>query len=305
MKRSYLLGSLLVIPALVLFLASVPGCTKTDKGGKEGTASKENVSKEGTKEGDGGSKKAEAVVAKADGSLKGKVIYDGTPPDRPPLPMKGHADEKVCMAGPHLDQKWIVSKEHGVANVVVYLEAPEGKFFAVDEKIVKEQKPEVVIDQPHCVYEPHVVALFPVWRDADNKQHKDGQKLLVKNSSAGISHNTKITADKGVIFNAVQFDPKGDAVDKLTFSQGPKKPVDVSCDKHTWMNAKILTFDHPFFAVTDEKGDFEIKHVPTGVPVTVKYWHEDIGIKDAAKDQTFKAAENDLPEIKVKAKAAS
>jgi hypothetical protein len=40
--------------------------------------------------------------------------------------------------------------------------------------------------------------------------------------------------------------------------------VRVFCDIHSHMNAFVLVFDHPFFAVTDGAGRFRIPGVPPG-----------------------------------------
>jgi hypothetical protein len=51
----------------------------------------------------------------------------------------------------------------------------------------------------------------------------------------------------------------------------------VVCDTHAWMLGYVHVFDHPFFAVTDEKGNFSIANVPPG-KYTLKAWHEDAGV---------------------------
>jgi hypothetical protein len=40
--------------------------------------------------------------------------------------------------------------------------------------------------------------------------------------------------------------------------------VRVFCDIHSHMNAYILVFSHPFFAVTDDAGQYRIGNVPPG-----------------------------------------
>jgi len=40
--------------------------------------------------------------------------------------------------------------------------------------------------------------------------------------------------------------------------------VRVFCDIHSHMNAFILVFSHPFFAVTDGDGRYHIDNVPPG-----------------------------------------
>jgi len=55
-----------------------------------------------------------------------------------------------------------------------------------------------------------------------------------------------------------------------------RKPglMKLQCDAgHTWMSGYIYVFEHPYYAVTDEKGAFTIKDVPPG-DYTVEMWHE-------------------------------
>lgn len=49
--------------------------------------------------------------------------------------------------------------------------------------------------------------------------------------------------------------------------------VRVFCDIHSHMNAYILVFGHPFFAVTDEEGRYRIERVPSG-SYSVVAWNE-------------------------------
>ena len=49
--------------------------------------------------------------------------------------------------------------------------------------------------------------------------------------------------------------------------------VRVFCDIHSHMNAFILVFSHPFFAVTNAAGDYGIENVPPGT-YTVIAWNE-------------------------------
>ncbi|HHZ98873.1 MAG TPA: carboxypeptidase regulatory-like domain-containing protein [Candidatus Marinimicrobia bacterium] len=54
--------------------------------------------------------------------------------------------------------------------------------------------------------------------------------------------------------------------------------VRVKCDVHPWMGAFIGVLDHPFYSVTDEKGNFEIENLPPGT-YTVEAWHERLPAK--------------------------
>ena len=51
--------------------------------------------------------------------------------------------------------------------------------------------------------------------------------------------------------------------------------VRVFCDIHSHMNAFILVFSHPFFAVTDEDGRYHIDNVPPGT-YSVVAWNEGV-----------------------------
>ena len=53
----------------------------------------------------------------------------------------------------------------------------------------------------------------------------------------------------------------------------------VKCDLHPHMRAYWLILDHPFAAITDAKGRFEIKGLPAGNH-EFRVWHERVGYVD-------------------------
>jgi hypothetical protein len=53
--------------------------------------------------------------------------------------------------------------------------------------------------------------------------------------------------------------------------------VPFKCDVHGWMNAYVGVLDHPFFAVTDNEGKFDLKGLPPGT-YTIEAWHEKAGV---------------------------
>ena len=61
-------------------------------------------------------------------------------------------------------------------------------------------------------------------------------------------------------------------------------PVRVDCNIHPWMKAYLFVFDHPYFAVTDENGQFEIKLAPAG-NYRLVIW-QDMGWKDGNRTGT-------------------
>jgi hypothetical protein len=59
----------------------------------------------------------------------------------------------------------------------------------------------------------------------------------------------------------------------LPVSEAERTPGELTCDIHPWMKAYWMVLDNPYFAVTDDKGNFEIKQVPAGTQKVV-VWHE-------------------------------
>jgi len=119
---------------------------------------------------------------------------------------------------------------------------------------------EVVIDQPCCKFEPHAVAL------------REGQVLIAKNSS-DILHNFDWVGGEGQSENRLVPARGQITIDVLEASQ---KPFSVQCAVHPWMSAYFRVFDHPYFAVTDGDGKFEMKHAPAG-KYNIVMWHEGMG----------------------------
>ena len=52
--------------------------------------------------------------------------------------------------------------------------------------------------------------------------------------------------------------------------------IKVFCEIHSHMTATVMVFDHPWFAVPDESGQFELPAVPPGQREIVA-WHERLG----------------------------
>ena len=55
--------------------------------------------------------------------------------------------------------------------------------------------------------------------------------------------------------------------------------VPFKCDVHGWMNAYVGVLDHPYYAVTDKDGKFELKSLPPGT-YTIEAWHEKLGAQE-------------------------
>jgi hypothetical protein len=138
--------------------------------------------------------------------------------------------------------------------VVIYLKkAPEGY------KAPPEPTEPAVFDQKGCRFMPRVLAV------------RCNQPMLIK-SGDPIVHNTNIAAVRNAGFNqAIKPNDRDGVAWKYPKPEG--LPIPVKCDFHTWMKAYHLPLDHPFVAVTDEEGKFEIKGLPPGKH-NFTVWHE-------------------------------
>jgi hypothetical protein len=283
MRRFPFFGALMLLPAFALvFLVGCPGPAK-DKDKKAGDGAVAADAKGGDK-----GQKAGATVeitANTDGDIVGFVKYKGAPPDPKPLPaIAAHKDAAACMAGAKVsmievvDQTWLV-KDGKLANVAVYLAPPSGKKFKITDALKKPFDKAVVVDQPFCQYVPHVSAIYA-----------GIQPFAVKNS-AEVGHNVKIVGNKNPPTDD-NLKPKSDITPERKYEK-ETGPINLSCSIHNWMNAKLLTFDHPYFAVSKEDGSFTIKNAPVGEELAVWIWHESMGAKGIeAQKVTLKKGEN-------------
>jgi plastocyanin len=134
---------------------------------------------------------------------------------------------------------------------VVYLEsAPRGAF--------EQSEPgRAVMDQRNETFVPHVLAIttgtvvdFP---NSDRIYHNVFSLSKTKRFDLGrypVGHSKQVRFDQAGI-------------------------VRVFCDIHSHMNAFILVFSHPFFAVTDADGRYHIDNVPAG-NYSVIAWNEGV-----------------------------
>jgi hypothetical protein len=217
------------------------------------------------------------------GTIKGQVVYEGTAPE--PQKINVDKDQQHCLSkGPLFTQDWVVNpKNNGVRWAFVYLQpAPDPndlakkKTLPVHPTLKDVPKEPVVMDQPCCQFEPHSLAM------------REGQTWIAKNS-APIPHNVHWTSLKNPGNNVIL--PPGGKTE-VTDLVADRVPVNVKCDIHGWMHAYLFVFDHPYFTVTDENGDFEIKNAPAGT-YNLVIWQESVGWRD------YKTVEVDGKKIRI------
>jgi len=284
-----------LVPVLA-FLASAPGCAKKETD-REEDLPRGKFSGNREKGGATAVSRGEPLKADPNGTIHGRVVLKGDKPVMAVIEkMASHNDHAGCLAGEEfekLDQKWIIGENNGVANVVVFLKPPAGKYFQIKEEDRKLDGKKVVLDQPHCAFVPHVIAAFPSYWDGKSLQ-PTGQEFVVKNS-APFNHNTNWKGDPLKTGGGNRTLKQGE---ELAINLVPEtNPIQVSCDIHPWMYGRVWAFDNPYHAVTKSDGTFEIKDVPTGVDLGVVAWHEVPGFFNGGKDgikQKFATGDNKI-----------
>ena len=118
----------------------------------------------------------------------------------------------------------------------------------------------MTVDQKECRYHPHVFGV------------QVGQPLEILNSDPTL-HNIHAVAKNNREFNNGQ--PLQNMKTTHTFT-APEVMVPFKCDVHGWMNAFVGVLNHPYFAVTDAAGTFNLKTLPAGT-YTIEAWHEKLG----------------------------
>ncbi len=203
----------------------------------------------------------EGGEVKDGGAISGKVTFAGTPPARKEVPVT--KDKEVCGKEKHLSWDLIVGPTKGIENVVVRLvDIKKGK---------KWPSTKPTLDQNGCVYKPHVVVM------------PAGGELDILNSD-GILHNIHTYSTANPPFNKAQ--PKFKKV--LTEKFAKPEMIQAKCDAHAWMSGWIVVSEHPYVAVSDEKGEFTLKDVPPG-QYKLEVWQETLG--KTVKDVSVKAKE--------------
>jgi plastocyanin len=197
------------------------------------------------------------LAAAADGTVTGKVLFEGKRPEPKLLPGTPEQTKGCCPEGKNVnlvDPRLLVGEQGGIANVVVTIEVPGAK--------AEPPKEPLVVDQRACVFEPHVVVLHA------------GATVRFLNSDA-VSHNVRANSMKNEAFNrTLAPGGKEDVVlDK------PDK-VMIGCDYHPWMSMVIFVTDTPFHAVTAADGTFSIPGLKPGT-YKAKLWHETLGRAEA------------------------
>jgi len=182
-------------------------------------------------------------------TLKGTVRYAGAPHEKKKLSVT--IDQYICGKDKE-GEDLMISPSNGIRYAVVSLQnpPPSAKWEA--------NSPAVKMDQKQCSFVPRVVVV-PVGGTVD---FLNSDRLL---------HNVRGGGKQNPAFNRAQPHAR-------TISIVFKKPevLRVECDLHSWMRGWVVVAEHPFYAVTNEQGEFALDNVPPG-KYTLQVWQETLG----------------------------
>lgn len=199
-------------------------------------------------------KKYEEIDVTDGGTIRGRVVFNGEVPE---LTLLVTQDQSVCR---HTDGKTKsprlkIGGGNGVAETLVYLKNIErGKpLSALDGP--------ATLDQVGCAYDPFLQVIpFKTRLTLINSDH--------------LNHNVHARMkDQRDPFNFAM--PNGAWPEKQTITTKPMYRaglLKVGCDVHLWMTSYIWIVKHPYYAVTDEAGNFELTDVPPG-DYELALWH--------------------------------
>jgi len=182
-------------------------------------------------------------------SIRGVVTMTGAVVQKK-LPVT--IDQYVC-GKEKPSEELVVNAQGGVRNAVVWLQTPPpgATWPSAPEK--------VEMDQKTCVFVPRVV-IVPA---GGTVEFLNSDRLL---------HNLHSASKDNPTFNRTQ--PRGRVI-PVTFSK--PEIIQVNCDLHSWMRSWVVVADHPFYALSNDAGEFVLPNVPPSKYV-LQIWQESVGV---------------------------
>lgn len=215
---------------------------------------------------------AAAVMATA--TISGTILFEGTAPKGKKLNLPNGCTPKTDVYAND-----VLVNNGKLQNVLIRItKGLEGKSF----ENIPSQTAE--LDQRECQYKPRLLAV------------QVGQKVDFINSDP-VFHNIKSVTKNNKSFNLPM--PKKDQRITMSFDKA-EIFLQSKCSVHPWMGAYIAVMDHPFFSVSNDKGEFDLKNLPAG-NYTLEVWHEVFGTQ--SKEIKIKDGENLKMDFSFKAKS--
>jgi hypothetical protein len=199
--------------------------------------------------------------------VTGKINFKGAAPAKAMIKMNADAKCMKIHGGKDVPSDAVVVNPNNTLQWVFIhvVKGLEGKKFPTPTD-------KVTLHQQGCMYSPHVFGIMA------------NQTLEIVNDDPFL-HNVHAMPKNSTQFNMPQI-KQGMKNDK-TFEK-PEIMVKLKCDVHGWMSSYCGVTDNPYYAVSDDKGNFTIKGLPAGEydleAVHEKYGTQTIHVKVGASN---------------------
>ena len=189
----------------------------------------------------------------SEATLTGTINVTGTVPR--PRKIDTAADPVCSERIRQLYTDDLIVHENNLQNAFVYVksESLANYRFAMPES-------DAVLVQRDCQFAPHVLGM------------RTGQRLQVINADQ-THHNVHPVPKANREWNQTH-PPNAPPITK-SFEHA-EVLIPFKDNQHPWERAYVAVMDHPFFAVSDEFGKFEIRGLPAGT-YTLVVWHQRLG----------------------------
>jgi len=170
-----------------------------------------------------------------DAAIFGRAMLRGTPPAE--IPIRLDAACGRINPAPMTTRHYLVGPDGGLPNVFVYIKTGAPK--------AGHQESVPVLDNVGCEFQPYVLGI------------RAGQPFTLRNSDP-VLHNFHIMPKprSGNREMNIGMPLRNISVSKVL--ETAEVFVKVKCDVHPWMFAYLGVVDHPWFAVTDQNGNFTL-----------------------------------------------
>jgi hypothetical protein len=159
------------------------------------------------------------------------------------------AAAKMHPNGEWPDESLVVNAKGHLANAVVYIDS------GLEQLPFERPSQPITFTTDRCRYRPRAFAIMV------------GQELIWRNRD-DIEHNPHIPS----IPNKERMMERIKPLKRFRFAT-VGEPERIRCDAHPWEIAWVVVLSHPFSAVSNDDGEFEIHGLSPG-RYTVTVWHE-------------------------------